>query len=167
MMKNTVRKPVAGYERRDVEQFRKLSTAHPIRPARAIRGASEGNTNRLKHGAYANRFLSTEEQAIFHELVCGLREDFAFNASSDFVQVELVGIYFLKIGRALGEDNIEAAHKIDQMLRGHLKDLKATKLGRGASDSMKPAITPAEWATALLEKIAKAEKENRKAGRTL
>ncbi len=153
-MKNTVREPVALYERRDVEQFRKLSTNRPVRLARAACGAPEGNTNRLKHGAYANRFLSTEEQAIFHELVFGLREDFAFNVSSDFLQVELVGIYFLKIGRALGEDNIAATHKIDQMLRGHLKDLKATKLGRGAPDSMKPAITPAEWATALLEKLA-------------
>ena len=77
-MKNTVRKPVADYERRDVEQFRKLSTDRTVRPARATRGAPEGNTNRLKHGAYANRFLSAEEQAIFHELVYGLREDFAF-----------------------------------------------------------------------------------------
>lgn len=157
-MRNTIRKPVAGYERRDVEQFRKLSAACP---ARTGRGAPNGNINRLKHGAYANRFLSDEEQDIFHELVGKLRDDFAFNASSDFIQVELVGIYFLKLGRALAEDDIEAAHKLDQMLRGHLKDLKATKRSRNASDTSESATTPAEWATALLERFAEAEKKRR------
>jgi len=157
-MKNTTAKPVAGYERRDVEQFRKLSVA---RPARTGRGAPSGNTNRLKHGAYANRFLSLEEQEVFHELVGNLREDFAFNASSDFIQVELAGIYFLKIGRAVGDDNIEAAHKLDQMLRGHLKDLRATRFSRDTSQAREPATTPAEWATALLERFAEAERKGR------
>lgn len=154
MIELTIKKPVAGYERRDVEQFRKLNTACP---ARAGRGAPNSNTNRLRHGAYANRFLSNEEQLVFQYLVGKLREDFAFNASSDFVQVELVGIYFLKLGRALEDDNYEAAHKLDQMLRGHLKDLKATKLSRDTSDASESRTTPAEWATALLEKIAKSD----------
>ncbi len=153
-MKNTTAKPVAGYERRDVEQFRKLNVEYP---ARTGRGAPNGNTNRLRHGAYANRLLSVEEHEVFHGLVGLLREDFVFNASSDYIQVELASIYFLKIGRALGEDNIEAAHKLDQMLRGHLKDLKATKLSRNASDTSEPATTPAEWATALLERIAESD----------
>jgi len=158
-MKNTTAKPVAGYERRDVEQFRKLNAKQPVQTGR---GAPCGNTNRLKHGAYANRFLSDEEQEVFRKLVGKLRDDFAFNASSDFIQVELAAIYFLKIGRALGEDNIEAAHKLDQMLRGHLKDLKATKLSRSASDSTEPATTPAEWATALLERFAAHEARKKK-----
>lgn len=153
-MKNTTAKQVAGYERRDVEQFRKLNVEYPVRNGR---GAPNGNTNRLRHGAYANRFLSPEEQEVFHELVGKLRDDFAFNASSDFIQVELASIYFLKIGRALGEDNIEAAHKLDQMLRGHLKDLKATKLSRDTPDANELKTTPAEWATALLERIAESD----------
>lgn len=161
MMKNTVREPVAGYERWDVEQFRKLNHvtnaaegSHHIRP---VRGAPEGNINCLKHGAYANRFLTAEEQNVFHDLVGRLREDFSFNASSDFVQVELASIYFLKIGRALEQDNIEAAHKLDQMLRGHLKDLKATKIAREGEEPKGTETTPAEWATALLEKLAESE----------
>jgi len=146
-------KPLAGYECRDVDQFRRL-TANKQGP-----GAPEGNTNRLKHGVYANRFLSDEEQAVFHQIMGGLREDFSFNQSSDFIQVELAGIYFLKLRRAMDNDDWEAASKIDGMLRGHLKDLKLTKIMREGEARELPQTTPAEWATSLLEKLAEAERK--------
>jgi hypothetical protein len=44
------------------------------------------------------------------------------------------------------------------MIRCHLKDLKATKIAREGEEPKGPETTPAEWATALLEKLAKAEK---------
>jgi len=59
---------------------------------------------------------------------------------------------------ALAEDDYDAAHKLDQMLRGHLKDLKSTKLSREADLPSRAEITPAEWATALLERLAEAER---------
>ncbi len=145
-------KPIAGYELHDVDQFRKL-TADERRM-----GAPKGNTNRLTHGVYANRFLSDGEQVIFSELVGALREDFSFNRSSDFVQVELATIYFLKLRRAIEKDDWDAASKIDGMLRGHLKDLKSTKIMREGEAKQSPQTTPAEWATALLERWEEAEK---------
>ena len=145
-------KPLAEYECRDVDQFRRL-TANKPGP-----GAPEGNANRLKHGIFANRFLSAEERALFQGIVSDLREDFSFNRSSDFIQVELVGMYFLKLGRALANEEWEASSKIDGMLRGHLKDLKSTKIVREGEGRQPAETTPAEWATALLEKLAQSEK---------
>ena len=149
-------KPLAGYECRDVEQFRKL-TINKEGP-----GAPEGNLNRLVHGVYANRFLTDEEQVIFHELVGRLRDDFSFNKSSDFIQVELVSIYFLKLARSMEHDDWDAASKIDGMLRGHLKDLKSTKIVREGIDTKKPETTPAEWAATLLEQYAESEKKSKR-----
>jgi hypothetical protein len=118
-MDSSTRIPVAEYERRDVEQFHRLN-ANRFGP-----GAPEGNTNRLKHGIYVNRFFSEAEQAVFAEVVGNLRADYPFNEIADFIQVELAAIYFLKLGRALECGEINAARKLDSMLRGHLKDLKA------------------------------------------
>lgn len=136
-----------------MEQFRKLTKGD------ARRGAPKGNTNHLVHGTYANRFLSDDERLVFDGLVERLRDDFVFNQSSDLIQIELAGIYYLKLGRALGQEDYDAAHKLDQMLRGHLKDLKSTKLSREGDTPAPAETTPAEWATALLERVAAAEKE--------
>lgn len=57
------------------------------------------------------------------------------------------------------KDDWEAASKIDGMLRGHLKDLKSTKIMRECEARQSPQTTPAEWATALLEKLAEAERK--------
>jgi len=46
------------------------------------------------------------------------------------------------------------------MIRCHLKDLKATKIAREGEAAGGPETTPAEWATALLEKLAESQKTN-------
>ena len=53
--------------------------------------------------------------------------------------------------------DMDAAEKLDRMTRCHLKDLKATKIAREADIPSGPETTPAEWATALLEKLAEAQ----------
>jgi hypothetical protein len=121
-------------------------------------GAPEGNTNALKHGVYADRFLSPEERPLFDGIIEQLHEDFVFNKSSDFMQVELVAVYFLKLGRAQEAADWDAAERLDRMIRCHLKDLKATKIAREGEEPKGAETTPAEWATALLEKLAEAEK---------
>ena len=68
--------------------------------SRAGRGAPPGNQNSLRHGIYADRFLSPEERPLFEAIIGQLYQDFVFNKSSDFMQVELVAVYFLKLGRA-------------------------------------------------------------------
>lgn len=122
-------------------------------------GAPEGNTNALKHGIYADRFLSPDEKKVFHAIITQLHEDFVFNKSSDFLQVELVAVYFLKLGRAQEAGDYDAAERLDRMIRCHLKDLKATKIAREGEEPKGAETTPAEWATALLEKLAEAEKK--------
>lgn len=122
-------------------------------------GAPQGNTNALKHGIYADRFLSPEEKKLFDAIIVQLHDDFVFNKSSDFLQVELVGVYFVKLGRAQEAGDHEAAERLDRMIRCHLKDLKTTKITREGTEPKGPETTPAEWATALLEKLAEAEKK--------
>ena len=121
-------------------------------------GAPRGNKNNLQHGIYANRFLSPEEKPLFDALIEQLHEDFVFNKSSDFIQVELVAVYFLKLGRAQEAGDWESAERLDRMIRCHMKDLKTTKLTREGTEPVESQTTPAEWATALLEKLAEAEK---------
>ena len=90
-----------------------------------------------------------------------MRADFKFNESSDFIQVELVAMYFLKLGRAQESGDWDIAQKIDQMLRCHLKDLKATKIAREGDEPRGPETTPAEWASALLQQWDEAQKSKR------
>lgn len=125
-------------------------------------GAPSGNVNALKHGIYADRFLTPEERPLFDAIITQLHEDFVFNKSSDFMQVELVAVYFLKLGRAQEAGDWDAAERLDRMIRCHLKDLKATKIAREGEEPKGPETTPAEWATALLEKLAEAEKNGRR-----
>lgn len=130
------------------------------------RGGQPGNTNNLQHGVYANRFLSPEERPLFDAIIAQLHEDFVFNRSSDFIQVELVAVYFLKLGRAQETGDYDAAERLDRMIRCHLKDLKATKIAREGEEPKGAETTPAEWATALLEKLAEAEKASQSAKTT-
>lgn len=119
------------------------------------RGAPEGNLRGMEHGIYASRFLAEDEKKIFDSIIAQLYKDFVFNKSSDFMQVELVAVYFLKLGRALDAGDSEAAERLDRMIRSHLKDLKATKIAReGEATPKGPETSPADWATALLEKMA-------------
>lgn len=155
--KNTPNEELPQIGERDTEeldQWRRNSGA-PRHPG----GAPKGNTNNLQHGIYANRFLSEEERPIFDAIIAQLHEDFVFNKSSDFIQVELVAVYFLKLGRAQDAGDWEAAERLDRMIRCHMKDLKTTKLTREGTEPIELQTTPAEWATALLEKLAEAEKE--------
>ena len=127
--------------------------------ARIGSGALPGNHNSLRHGIYADRFLSPEERPLFETIIGQLYQDFVFNKSSDFMQVELVAVYFLKLGRAQESGDWDAAEKLDRMIRCHLKDLKATKIAREGEAAKGPETTPAEWATALLEKLAESQKK--------
>lgn len=148
--------PVVGErDAEELDQWRRNSGAS------RSRGGQPGNTNNLQHGIYANRFLSPEEKPVFDAIIEHLHEDFVFNKSSDFIQVELVAVYFLKLGRAQEAGDYDAAERLDRMIRCHLKDLKTTKITREGTEPKGPETTPAEWATALLEKLAEAEKNAR------
>jgi hypothetical protein len=117
-------------------------------------GAPEGNKNRLKHGIFADRCLTPEEKQMFDVLIERLHQDFQFNKSSDFIQVELVGVYSVKLVRAQMEGNTQAAESLDRMIRCHMKDLKTTKVAREGQEPKGPKTSPSEWAAALIEKVS-------------
>ncbi len=112
-------------------------------------------------GMYANRFLSDDEKKIFEKIIAQLYQDFVFNKSSDFMQVELVAVYFIKLSRAQEEGNWDAAERLDRMIRCHLKDLKTTKITRETDPASKRAATPAEWASKLVKTLADEKKDGK------
>jgi len=123
-------------------------------------GAPEGHLRTLKHGIFADRCLTSEEKVMFDHIIEKLHGDFQFNKSSDFLQVELVGIYSVKLVRAQMEGNTQAAESLDRMIRCHMKDLKTTKISR-EGEERGPTTSPSDWATALLEKVEEvAEKKS-------
>ncbi|MBC7356487.1 MAG: hypothetical protein H5U09_09880 [Desulfomicrobiaceae bacterium] len=149
---------MADTKRQDGGHLNKKDEMHLYRwrrnsGAEPKRGAPGGNLNAMRHGIYANRFLSEDEKSLFDAIIAQLYQDFVFNKSSDFMQVELVAAYFLKLGRGQEAGDWEAAEKLDRMIRCHLKDLKATKIARESEVARGPETPPAEWATALLEKL--------------
>lgn len=77
-------------------------------PPKDRRGAQEGHLNSLKHGIFADRCLTPEEKQLFDVIIERLHQDFQFNKSSDFIQVELVGVYSVKLVRAQMEGNTQA-----------------------------------------------------------
>jgi hypothetical protein len=125
-------------------------------PPKRGAGAPEGNQYRLTHGIFADRCLTPEEKVMFDVIIERLNQDFVFNKSSDFLQVELVGVYSVKLVRAQIEGNTQAAESLDRMIRCHMKDLKTTKIAREGEEPKGPQTSPAEWASALLEKVSEA-----------
>jgi hypothetical protein len=134
-------------------------------PPRRGPGAPEGNQNRLRHGIFADRCLTPEEKVMFDVIIERLNQDFVFNKSSDFLQVELVGVYSVKLVRAQIEGNTQAAESFDRMIRCHMKDLKTTKIAREGEEPQGPQTSPAEWAAALLEKVSEAASQKRPPGK--
>lgn len=119
-----------------------------------VKDSKEGNVNALKHGIFANRILNEEEKELFDTMVEKLHEDFQFNKSSDFLQVELVGVYSVKLMRAQMEGNTDAAERLDRMIRAHMRELKTTKISREGEQPQQSQTSPAEWAAALLDRVA-------------
>lgn len=124
-------------------------------------GPPEGNSNRLTHGFFSNKVLDTDEMPLYRSIITAFHKDFDFNESSDKLQVELVAIYYVRLGRALAANNMDNAERIDRLIRSHLRGLKTTKLSREGETNNRPETTPAEWATALLERVAQDRSELR------
>jgi hypothetical protein len=125
--------------------------ATPSQPERRI-GPPLNHLNAMKHGIFANKCLDEEERVLFQEVIGRLYQDFEFNRSSDFIQIEFIAINTVKYMRSIQEGNMDAAQKLDGMIRAHMKDLKATKITREADQPKGPQTTPADWAAELLKK---------------
>ena len=120
----------------------------------AVIGRSVQEINEATNG-YINAVID-QSRLYWRNIIERLNQDFVFNKSSDFLQVELVGVYSVKLVRAQIEGNTQAAESLDRMIRCHMKDLKTTKIAREGEEPKGPQTSPAEWAAALLEKVAEA-----------
>jgi hypothetical protein len=92
---------------------------------------SPSQMNNMRHGIYASRFLSVDEKYIFETMIERFRQEYEFNSSTDLLQLELVCLYYLQIGRAIVLEEWKTANYLDLMLRRHLSDLMATRKSRG------------------------------------
>jgi hypothetical protein len=66
----------------------------------------------------------------------------------------VIGVYSVKLVRAQMAGDADTSEKLDRMIRCHMKDLKTTKIAREGEETQTPTTSPAEWAAALLEKVA-------------
>jgi len=114
-------------------------------------GKARSSVNALKHGAFAHRILDEEERRQFDALVEQLQADLDLNRSTDLLEVEALGMAFIQLTRAMKAGNAQAAETFDRMVRAHLKRLEARKVTD--EETGEPRLTPAEWATALLERL--------------
>ncbi len=138
--------------RRNIEQLERWQRNEgKAKPSRK-RGGQSGNLNPMTHGIFASKCLDEEERELFQEVIDRLYTDFEFNRSSDFIQIEFIGINTVKYMRAMAEGKMDAAQKLDAMIRANMKDVKATKISREGDQPKSPQTTPADWAADLLKK---------------
>ena len=153
------RKKIDRCEEKILERWDRLTSEQKRGP-----GAPKGNQNARKLGLYVSSFLTEDEAPLFDAILERLHADFVFNKSSDLMQAELVAVYFLRLARAQTVGDFDAAQKLDQMIRAHLRDLKTTKLAREGDQPKGPDTSPAEWATKLLEKAKRVRRSKSTTG---
>lgn len=154
-----------GMTETDAKTLAALHRSEVLAEMSGVGKGASGRAINLKHGLLANRIATSEERDIFFGLVERFEEDFDLNASVDFMQVELVSLYFLQLGRCVVAMDWENAERLDRMLRANLRDLKATKRAREGDLPKEPNSSPSEWATALLERVAAATAAGQEAAR--
>jgi hypothetical protein len=144
-----------------------LERWHRLATTKGTSGAPPGNSNGRTSAIYVSSFLTDDEEPLFHSILERLHGDFVFNKSSDLMQVELVGVYFLRLARAQAAGEAETAERFDRMIRAHLKELKTTKLAREGEQPKTAESSPADWATKILERAQRDRKKEkaRAAGR--
>jgi len=156
---NRCRQPaVAG---KDVCRFHGGLSTGP----KTAEGKARSASNALKHGAYAARILNGDEQTLFRDVLDQIHEDFSLNDSSDQVAAQSLALAYVQFLRAMEAGDTQATESYNRMVRGHLRDLKATRERREGVDST-PNTTPAEWAAALLERFRKGELTPKAKGKT-
>jgi len=58
-------------------------------------GKARSSQNALKHGAYAARILSHDEQVLFRDVLARIHEDFSLNDSSDQVAAQSLALAYV------------------------------------------------------------------------
>ncbi|MHB0999242.1 MAG: helix-turn-helix domain-containing protein [Armatimonadota bacterium] len=122
------------------------------------RGAPTRNMNAVRTGAYVNELLSDDDRAEYDRMLNRLQEIVSTAKSTDRMHIEMIAYYWVRLMRALTADNIDAAERIDRLIRRQQKTLRAAKNEDSDDKSNAPKLTLAEWATDLLERYAEEER---------
>ena len=111
----------------------------------------------LKHGVTCERLMNNAEREIFYTLVDLFDSEYEFNKSADWMSVELANLYFLQVIRAVAAGNTPLVIQYDGLLRGHLREMKASKRGREGDENKRgDSMSPDQWAATLIAKVAEA-----------
>lgn len=140
------------------EQFRAWQRATGRKPGDETNPPTPHRA-KLQHGIFANRIFGAEEMALFTVMIDIFREETAFNGSGDMVQLELFGIYCLKITRALLAEQWDAVERLDRMIRSHMADLKLTRKMREGDGPSDGEPSPLEYAMQLVERARQRQQE--------
>lgn len=124
---------------------------------------NDGAVAALKHGVLANQLLDQEERRVFYALIERFEADFTLNTSADYMEVELVTLYFIQLFRAVRAEEWESVQRIDGMLRSHLREMKASKRSRESDETQRQTLSAGEWTADLLAKAQAAGLEIRRA----
>jgi len=126
-------------------------------------GKARSSQNALKHGAYAARILSDDEQVLFRDVLARIHEDFSLNDSSDQVAAQSLALAYVQFLRAVEADNAHAAETLSRKCRTHIEKIRARQEARqGRSISSSRVGSPAEWAASLLARTRRHEKVKRR-----
>ncbi|MFQ5647522.1 MAG: hypothetical protein ACE5GM_11380 [bacterium] len=117
----------------------------------ALGGAPKGSKNALKYGTFSNDLQNEEEKEIYLRFYEALREDFQLNDSSDVMAGEMACMFYIRLKRAIDNNDQDNIPVMESLIRNQLKDLKATK-DRREGEIISVKTTPAEWAANLLAK---------------
>jgi hypothetical protein len=117
-------------------------------------GAPAGNQNAEKHGAYSDLELSAEEESRVVELTKRLLDDFSQKDEVGMKLAQTITEFFIRIERTNDKIGADAMKRLNGKLRRAIKKLKTRRLEGNSSERK---ITPAEWASDLLESCRKWE----------
>jgi hypothetical protein len=81
----------------------------------------------MKHGAYINRLLGEEEEAIFQKYYDTLQQDFELDNPADCELVKQACLCYIRLLRALKGGSVEDIYKIDGQFKKRLAKLRAIK----------------------------------------
>ena len=149
-------KPITKQELPRVERLRRAELRA------AVNGVSAGvlaapSSGYLRHGISCEKLLDNTEREIFYTLIELFDANYEFNKSADWMSVELANLYFVQIIRAVAAANTLAVIQFDNLLRGHLREMKASKRGREGDEVKRgDGMSPDQWAAALIAKVAEA-----------
>ena len=146
----TLRRELARIIQREPELKERLHLPGQPQP-----GAPSGNGNALRHGACGRQPRSGDEHALLAEIEAELRRDFPGAGEADAIQIGEAAIAYLQFSRTINADFRETDRRTILRWRKALRELKAAAEKPKTAGASK--ITPAEWASDLLERYRKFE----------